>query len=115
MFYLSLALLPLYANRSEGFVQSVSLLEYSKLSDFYVGIYKSLFGAVIISGIAKILLTHFKIEKGQRILTLISMLLGTLSVLFLAMVREAYAISTAFILLAIKGILLLKCEKADSV
>ena len=47
-------------------------------------------------------------------LTILSMTLSILAVLFLALAREAYAIAVAFLLLVIKGILLLKYMKADS-
>lgn len=40
--------------------------------------------------------------------------LSILTVLFLAMAREAYAITVAFLLLIIKGVLLLKYIQASS-
>ena len=42
------------------------------------------------------------------------MLLSTVIVLFLALSRESYAIIIAFLLLMIKGILLLKLAKAGA-
>jgi len=62
-------------------------------------------------GAVKILLTKFKAEKQHNIVTGVSMGLGVLTVLFLAMTREAYAIITAFLLLVIKGILVFRCLK----
>ena len=59
-------------------------------------------------GGTKVLLTRLNIEKPQRGITLASVALHIGAVLFLAMVREPYAVATAFLLLVIKGALLLK-------
>lgn len=60
---------------------------------------------------AKVLLSHFKISRGQRSLTAASMALGAAAVLLLALTREAYAICVSFLLMIIKGTLLLKYER----
>ena len=73
-----------------------------------------MFTALIISGAIKVILTQTRVEKGQKLLTVISMGLSILTVLFLAMTRDAYAITVAFLLLIIKGILLLKHIKASN-
>ena len=65
-------------------------------------------------GIVKILLTQLKFEKGQKFVTGSSMGISIMTVLFLAMTREAYAITTVFLLLIIKGMLLLKHIKAGN-
>ena len=54
---------------------------------------------------------EFRSEKYNQTMTGISMLLGIFLVLFLAVTREAYAVVVAFLLLVIKGILLLKYSK----
>ena len=54
-----------------------------------------------------------KIIRGQKALTVVSVILGILTVLFLAMTREAYAISVSFLLVVIKGMLMLKYAWAD--
>ena len=64
-------------------------------------------------GIVKVTLSCLKIIKGQKALTVISVILGILTVLFLAMTREAYAISVSFLLVVIKGLLMLKYKQAD--
>lgn len=71
-------------------------------------------GILILSGIIKILMTELKQEKDQRVLTIISMLIGTLMILLLAVTREAYAVTVAFILFIIKGMLLLKYVKTEN-
>ena len=47
-------------------------------------------------------------------MTLCSLLLGTVSVIFLALAREPYAVIMAFLLLITKGSLLFKAIRADA-
>lgn len=103
-----LIVLPLYPNMIEGYIYSVSLFDYTQNNPINRFSYWILFLLMIVSGIVKCLLIQRKMKKGQKILTLISMGLGIITVLFLALAREAYAIVLAFLLLVIKGILLLK-------
>lgn len=112
--YFALIALPLYSNPVGEHIYAVNLLVYLEKISFNHVIYWIMFLLLILSGAAKITLACLKITNGQKALTLISMLLGILTVLLLALTREAYAISTAFLLLSIKGILLLKYVKANN-
>lgn len=107
-----LILLPLYPNTVDGFVYSVNLLSYTEATSFHLLVYWILFASLITAGVAKILMTKFGIEKGHKTMRGISLLLSSLLVLFLGMAREAYAITLAFILLVIKGVLLFKYIKS---
>ena len=109
-----LIVLPLYPNSVEGFVYSVNLIAYTQITQFNYLIYWILFVALIVIGVVKILLTKMEWEKGHKMLTGISMLLSIFAVLFLAMTREAYAIIFTFILVVMKGMLLLKYSKLGS-
>ena len=106
-----LILLPLYPNTVDGFVYSVNLLAYTETTPFNRAMYWFLFGSLIMIGGIKILLTKLGIEEKHKMMTGISMLLSSVMVLFLAMAREAYAIMLAFMLLVIKGVILLKYIK----
>ena len=106
-----LILLPLYPNTVDGFVYSVNLLAYTETTPFNRAIYWFLFSPLIIIGGVKILLTKLGIEEKHKMMTGSSMLLSIVMVLLLAMAREAYAIMLAFMLLVIKGVLLLKYIK----
>ena len=90
------------------------MLSYKETSAVSILIYCILIGLLILSGIIKILMTELKPEKDQRVLTIISMLIGTLMILLLAVTREAYAVTVAFILFIIKGMLLLKYVKTEN-
>ena len=103
-----LIILPLYPNVVDDYIYSVNLFDYTQNNVSLRMIYWGLFLAIIVNGIVKCVLTQRKVEQGQRILTLCSMGIGILTVLFLALTREVYAIVVAFLLLVIKGVLLLK-------
>ena len=106
-----LIILPLYPNTIEDFVYSVNLLQYTETTTFNRLVYWSVFSFLMMIGIVEIVLARFRLVKGYKILMSISMLIGILNVLFLALTREAYAVTVAFLLLIIKGILLIKCIK----
>ena len=103
-----LIILPLYPNVVDDYIYSVNLFDYTQNNVSLRMIYWGLFLAIIVNGIVKCVLTQRKVEQGQRILTLCSMGIGIFTVLFLALTREVYAIVVAFLLLVIKGVLLLK-------
>ncbi len=103
--------LPLYPNTVDGYVYSVNLFAYTETTAFNKTVYWVMFVALVLVGALKIILTQLRVEKGQKIVTMSSMTLSILSVFFLALTRETYAIIMVFLLLIIKVILLLKCLK----
>ena len=108
LFSIVLIVLPLYPNTIDGFVYSVNLLNYTQVSEFNKLIYWIVFVLLVIIGILKVIMTRIKAEKGNKILTEVSIAISILMVLFLALTREVYAVVVAFLLLLVKGILLLK-------
>ena len=106
VFSIILIILPLYPNTIETFIHSVNLFQYTEISHFHRSVYWLFFLALVITGIAKILLP--KEGNKNQILTAISMTLSILIILFLALAREAYAIAVTFLLFVTKTILLLK-------
>ena len=106
LFALLLIFLPLYPKTFESFVYSVNLIAYSETTAFNRGVYWIIFSALILCGVLKLFLT-----KSRGALTYLSMALGIIAVLFLAMAGESYAVVTAFMLLAVKTALILKCAK----
>ena len=102
-----LIVLPLYPNMMNGYISSVTLWAYTQTTELNYVLYWLMYGALILAGVVKLLLTKFKSAKNNRILTGISMVLGIILVLFLAITREVYAVVVAFLLLVIKGMLLL--------
>lgn len=108
LFSLVLIFLPLYPKPVDGYIYSVNLFEYEDTAVTIRVVYWTVFIALIIAGIVKILFTHFKFIKGQRVVTSFSIGISILAVLFLAMTREAYAITVVFLLLLVKSALLYK-------
>lgn len=105
---ITLVILPLYPNLVDGYIYSVNLLAYTQSTLFNRTVYWVMFVALIVLGGLKVILNQMKIEKGRKIITDISIVLSIITVLFLAMTREAYAIAMAFLLFIIKGMLVLK-------
>jgi transcriptional regulator with XRE-family HTH domain len=98
-----LIVLPLYPNTINGFVYAVNLLSYTA-PEFILQLHWILFILNIVIGMIEL-----KTKNHKRI-TNISMIFSMILVLFLIMVKESYAITLAFILLIVKGMLLLKCN-----
>lgn len=108
LFSIVLIVLPLYPNTIDGFVYSVNLLNYTQVSGIKKTVYWFFFALLIFVGILKVILVRLKAEKGNKLLGEISIVIGILTVLFLALTREVYAVVVAFLLLLVKGVSLLK-------
>ena len=100
-----LMILPLYPKTVEGFVYSVNLFQYVETSEFNRLIYWGLFLGLMVLGIVKLVITQLGTGKGQKAVTCTSMAAGMAAVIFLALAREAYAVTAAFLLLALKAVL----------
>ena len=103
--------LPLYPNMVNGYIYSVNLWAYTQTTELNYLLFWIMYASLVILGIIKLLFAKFRSEKYNSAMTGISMILGIALVLFLAVTREAYAVAVAFLLLVIKGILLLKNAK----
>ena len=108
IFSFIMIILPLYPNKIDNYIYSVNLFNYTQTAGFNLIIMWCFYLSLIFIGISKILLTQFNIEKGQKVVTNTSLILGILAVLYLTMTRDAYAIAVIFILLIIKVMLLFK-------
>ena len=106
-----LIVLPVYPNMVDGFVYSVNLFAYTQTTVLNRLLYWIMFMTLVFMGIIKLFLTKFGIERCNNMMTVVSMVINILSVLFLAMTRETYAVIVVFLLLVMKGVLLLKYTK----
>ena len=109
LFSLMLIILPLYPHSADGHVYSVNLLEYGQARS---GVYWFLFAGLMMLGATKLLLTKYRPGGSVKIVTDISFVLHILTVVFLALTREAYGVTIAFLLLVVKAILLIKQTRA---
>lgn len=112
LFAFLLIVLPLYPKKIDGYVYSVNLPAYTQVTALNHAVYWGIFIALILMGILRILLTQIRAERYHKILTRCSMLLGILAVVVLALAGETYAITMVFLLLLMKGGLLLQLAKA---
>ena len=111
VFSFVLIVLPLYPNMVDGFVYSVNLFAYTQTTALNRSLYWIMFVFLVVVGIIKLILTKLGMQRYTKIATGISMLISTLSVLILAITRESYAVAVVFLILVMKGILLLKYAK----
>jgi len=111
LFAILLIVLPLYPKTVDGYVYSVNLWNYAETSPLNQLVYWGLFVALVLVGAGKLMLMVMQGENRQKPITICSMTLGILTVLFLALAGETYAVAVAFLLLLIKGILLFRYVK----
>lgn len=100
--------LPIYPNRIDGVYYAVSLPDYVQAGRLKCMLYWVVFILLVIIGAVKILLTRLRQERGSRIITAISVIVGITAVLLLAMGREAYGVSMLFLMIVAKGIVIYK-------
>ena len=99
-----LIILPLYPNKMDGFVYSVNLFSYTQITAVNRLLYWGIFITLIIIGIIQLLTLKNRVEKCMKTMTVFSLIISIVGVLFLAMTREVYALIVIFILLMIKSI-----------
>ena len=105
---LLLIVLPLYPKNVEGYVYAVSLMDYGNVTGKTLTFYWILFIGLAVMGAAQIVVTKWGAAKYSRILWDLSMAYGIITVMYLALCREPYAATLAFLMLVIKGMLLLR-------
>ena len=101
-----LIILPLYPKTVGEYIYSVNLWRYMETAVYNRAIYWMLFLLLIACGICKVIQTQWKIQKGKKLVTVCSLILSIITVLYLVLAREAYAATVAFLLLIIKGLLI---------
>ncbi len=103
--------LPLYPISVSEYIYSVNLFDYIKISIVNGIVYLSIYLLLGAAGIIKIILTEIEAEKLNKILTVISVCINILAVIFMGLSRQAYAVVLVFLILTVKGIILLKKAK----
>lgn len=97
-----LFVLPLYPSTVDGYVYSVGLYSYTEISGTIITVYRCVFALLVVFGVVKLIFAKLKAEKICKALTCVSVIISTVTVLFLALTREAYALVVVFLLLVIK-------------
>jgi len=113
LFSFVLIVLPLYPNELEGFVYSVSLLNYTQISSINLRLYWFLYVALFVSGAVKLISTKARSERLKKSITAVSVILNLFTVIFLALAREPYAVVVVFLLLVAKVGIIYKLTKSE--
>lgn len=108
LFAVFLIVLPLYPLSINGYVYSTNLLSYTGGFTINIAIHWTLFLILTGLGILKIVLAQVGNHNLQNVIRNTSLGISILTVLYLSVAREPYAIIVAFLLFAVKVLLFLK-------
>lgn len=97
-----LIILPLYPKAVGGYVYSISLIDYAETGKQYLFLYWTIYLALIIIGIASLILLKYQKEKSAQILSDISIGCDVMGLVFMVVCRETYAAVFLVIMLAVK-------------
>lgn len=100
--------LPLYAQRAENFIYSVSLISTNDISNIIKVSYIVILSILSLIGIAELIMNFVDNKKFQRIVNVISLIVETISILFFAISRQTYLTAIIFIILIIKIAIIIK-------
>ena len=100
--------LPLYAQKAENFVYSVSLISTNDLSNIIKVSYIVILSILSLIGIAELIMNFVDNKKMQRIVNVISLIIEVISILFFAISRQTYLTAIIFIILIIKIVVIIK-------
>ena len=103
-----LIFLPLFAEKAEGIVQSVSLIALDGVQPYLKIAYFAVVISMIVMGILTVTLQNFQWVAWLKSKTTISLILGAIAVLVFMISSQPYAAVFAFALLAIKALMLIK-------
>lgn len=100
--------LPLYAHKTEDFINSVSLISTNDIGNIIKISYIVILSVLSVIGITELILQFIDNKKIQRIVNIISLIVESFSVLFFAISRQTYLTAIIFIILIIKIIVIIK-------
>ena len=100
--------LPLYAQRAENFIYSVSLISTNDISNIIKVSYIVILSILSLIGIAELIMNFVDNKKMQRIVNVISLIVEIISILFFAISRQTYLTAIIFIILIIKIVVIIK-------
>ena len=103
-----LLFLPLFAEKADGIIQSVSLITLNSVQSYLKIVYLGVVISMIIMGILTLALQNCQAIAWQKSKTMISLILGAIAVFVFMISSQPYAAAFAFSMLVIKGIMLIK-------
>ena len=102
--------LPFFAEETEEIIRSVSLIELCGVQAYLKAVYIAIVVATAAIGVLTLALQCVTASIWTKYKTKISLLIGTACVLIFILSRQPYAAAFAFVLLAIKALMLIKRE-----
>lgn len=106
-------ILPLYPESAGDTVTAANLFSFRALAPSLYGILWILLIVLCVFGTVKLICNRRRIEKGRNFITQASVLCSVVTVVFLIFLRIPYASAMAFLLLAIKTVLIFKIPRTD--
>ena len=100
--------LPIYAQKAENFVYSVSLISTNDISNIIKISYIVILFILSLIGISELIMNFVDNKKIQRIVNVISLIVEIISILFFAISRQTYLTAIIFIILIIKIAVIIK-------
>ena len=100
--------LPLYAQKTENMVYSVSLISTNDISNVIKISYILILSILSVIGIIELIMNCIENKKIQRIVNLISIMIESISIVFFAISRQSYLTAIIFIILIIKISVIIK-------
>ena len=105
-----LVFLPLYGNRAGEEVIPVNLISYTDRARPVIAAYWILIILTMLTGAVKVFLYRMEQEKYRRYTTGLSIMLGVITVIVMAMTRQPYGVTVVFLLFVIKAALIWRME-----
>ena len=103
-----LLFLPFFAEKSDGIIQSVSLIVLDGVQPYLKTAYLAVVISMSIMGVLTLVLQNCQAATWIKSKTMISLILGAIAVLVFMISSQPYAAVFAFVLLVIKTLLLIK-------
>ena len=100
--------LPLYAQRTENFVYSVSLISTNDINSIIKILYIIILSSLSLLGIVELSLNFIDEKKIRRMINITSLLVQTTSIVFFVISRQTYLTAIIFITFIIKILVLIK-------
>ena len=103
-----LLFLPIFAEKADGMIQSVSLIALESVQLYIKIAYLAVVIGITTMGVLTLALQNLQAKAWIKSKTTISLILGAIAVLVFIISSQSYAAVFAFALLAIKALLLIK-------
>lgn len=103
-----LIFIPIYANKIDNYVYSVSLINCNDISNIIKGSYIIIFSVLTLIGIVELIFNFIDNNNKRRILNILSIIIQMISILYFIISRQIYLSLFMLIILIIKIVIVIK-------